>query len=201
MTIEDLATYEEYKATGNRGKPMGKESIETMNEFILDRINAEVEDPEKDTVLINGDFVFGNSPKQYYAHAQYARNRINCKDVRIVFGNHDNPDAIHDLFSHCYQQALIYIGKQKVFFNHFPMVTWEGSHRGTILCYGHVHALYTKPSHPHPMAHPELWAAVDIGVDTNNYHPYTLPQLFERVKPIWEAQQAARENGKEHHMF
>lgn len=201
MTADDLEVYRLYKTTGQRGGRISDESIHKMNEFILDNINAEIEDPEHDTVVCNGDFVFGNSKNQYRRNAEYFRDRINCRDVRIVWGNHDDPDAIHDLFTFNYDIASIDIGRQRVVFSHYPMVAWEGSHRGVIHCHGHVHGLYIKPTHPHPLARPNLWAAIDIGVDTNGLKPYTMPQVIEKMKPIWKAQEEARREGNEHHMF
>ena len=197
----DRAIYDDYHKSGARGGRLSDESIEKMNAYILDSINQEVSDPERDTIIIVGDFLFANSGNQYRRRAEYLIRQIQCKDVRIVWGNHDDPNALCDLFTFCYEQALINVEGQPIVFNHYPMVAWQNSHHGTILCYGHVHGLYSKPTHPHPMARPELWAAIDVGVCTNEYKPYTIPQILERVKPIWDAQKKARAAGNEHHMF
>ncbi len=202
MNEEDLDIYEEYKRTKQRPKrKLSAESVEKMTEFILDNINAEVNDPQYDTVLINGDLVFGNSPKQYRRNAEYFVNRIRCRDIRLVFGNHDDRDALYDLFSYCYDQAMLSLNGLKTVFSHYPMVTWEKAHHGVLHCYGHVHGLYKQEDHPHPMARPQLWAAKDIGVDTNNLKPYTVPVIMEEMKPVWLAQQKAKDAGCEHHMY
>ncbi len=203
MNQEDLDIYEEYKRTGKRhkGRKLSSESAVKMTEFILDSINEAITDPDQDTVLIVGDLVFGNSIQQYRRNAEYFVNRIQCKDKRIVFGNHDKQDHIQDLFTFCYEQVMINVNGLNVFFSHYPMCTWQGSHEGVINCYGHVHGLYGHADHPHPMARPHLWGAKDIGVDTNNLKPYTMPQIIEEMKPIWAEQGKARAEGNEHLMF
>lgn len=193
MTHNDLEIYEQYKKTGERGPRISDESVQKMNHGILDAINAEVEDPDKDTVLIIGDFVFGNSPNQYRRNAVFARDQINCKDVRIVWGNHDEPDEIYDLFTYSYEQALLYVGKQPCFANHYPLWCHDGP-KDTIMLSGHVHGLYENPNHPHPFARSELWLGKDIGISTNNYKPYTMPLIQEKLRPIRLAREKLSES-------
>lgn len=202
MTAPDLELYQEYLDNGRQlpKRHVSYQSVETMNQAVLDNVNAAVPDPDRDTVLIVGDFVFGGRDN-YRKNAQYARSRIHCRDVRIVFGNHDEPDDLHDLFTHCHDHVTLSAGGRRLFFCHYPMAAWDGSHRGIALCYGHVHGLYERKDHPHPIARPELWAAVDVGVMNNDYKPFTVAQILDRVRPVWENQERASRQGSEHHLY
>jgi calcineurin-like phosphoesterase family protein len=199
MTEFDRIIYDEYVRTKERGPKISEEAIANMNSFIVDAINDEVDDPDSDTVIINGDFVFGNSPNQYRRNAIQIRDQINCRDVRAIWGNHDEPDEIADLFKYTYEQTLMYIGKQPCFFNHFPMTTWDGP-KGTILLHGHVHGLYEEANHPHPIARPQLWLAKDLGVNTNGYKPYTMEKIQQKLQKVRDAQEAARA-AEQHHLM
>jgi calcineurin-like phosphoesterase family protein len=201
FTDTDREVYDAYlKDSSNRKGRISDEATRHMGEFILEGINAEIEDPEHDTVLCLGDLVFGNSPNQYLRNAKYIRDRINCRDVRIVWGNHDEPDEIRHLFTHSYDQTVMYIERTACFLNHFPMITWDGG-KQAIHLHGHVHGLYEQSSHPHPVARPKLWLAKDVGVNTNGYKPYTMSKILAQLESVREHQRIERDRGNAHLMY
>lgn len=125
---------------------ISQESTERMNARIIDSINATVS--SGDNLVILGDFCFidkynkfgkpdaGKSAKQY-------RDRINCKNIYLIYGNHDDRRILSPLFSACFDQHMWNINGQKVFTSHYPCRTWDSAHHGAYMLYGHTHAALT----------------------------------------------------------
>lgn len=87
-----------------------------------------------DTLFNLGDFSFKSPVK--------CRERIKCKDLWLIKGNHDPSMA----------QCRLAFGKDKVvstldtkchgvstFLSHYPHLHWPSSHRGSFHLYGHMH--------------------------------------------------------------
>ncbi|TXT66011.1 MAG: hypothetical protein BAJALOKI3v1_50009 [Promethearchaeota archaeon] len=87
-------TSEETELWNQSGKdistPISSQSIHNMNKTIIDNINNCVK--YDDILFILGDFCFPSSKCKIYT------NQINCKDIRLVLGNHDNLSQIKPLF-------------------------------------------------------------------------------------------------------
>lgn len=125
---------------------ISQESTERMNTRIIDSINATV--GSGDNLVILGDFCFidkynkfgkpdaGKSAKQY-------RDRINCKNIYLIYGNHDDRRILSPLFSACYDQHMWNINGQKVFTSHYPCRSWDSAYHGAYMLYGHTHAALT----------------------------------------------------------
>lgn len=105
-------------------------SIEEHDEEILDNINRMV--GRTDQLYIIGDFAWQSAPKY--------RQRIRCKHVVLIRGNHDRPTpskhafggAIHDMLTVKFQET-------RAVLCHYPMAYWDKSHYGSIHLYGHMH--------------------------------------------------------------
>jgi len=118
------------------GRPFA--TVDEMNQYILERWNAKVNNG--DTVYILGDMAMrGKNDALLALVAQ-------LKGKKILFrGNHD------DLSDYRYQQLFEEItdyreitdsfdGKTyKLCLMHYPILMWNGQHRGTILLYAHTH--------------------------------------------------------------
>ena len=148
---------------------MSYEAVSMMNEAMFSAINANV--GTDDTLWHLGDFCF--APKnEYYKRALEYRTRINCKNVNLVWGNHDHR-SIKDLFSSTYDLANINVDKQNIVACHYAMAVWNRSHRGSWHLYGHSHGTA------------ESWLdkaisgrkSIDVGVD----HAY---KLFGEFRPF-----------------
>lgn len=116
---------------------ISKESTDRMTTAIIDNINAVV--GRDDTLVINGDFCWTSSQDRFES-AKRLRDRINCRNIFLINGNHDPRDVLTPLFTACYDQYLFNVGGQYVFASHYPCRSWDRSHRGSISVYGHVHA-------------------------------------------------------------
>jgi calcineurin-like phosphoesterase family protein len=113
------------------------DTIEEMNEAIVDGINSVV---GQDDVLIHlGDFSFGG-----FENIQKFRDRIICKEIHLILGNHDtsienNKGDVQELFTSVnHYTRLLYKNKTFVL-SHFPISSWDGLSKGNIQLHGHVH--------------------------------------------------------------
>lgn len=133
-------------------------STDEMDECIINNINETVKDPDKDRVWHLGDYCFGPRDfKQFYRKAEGYRNRIKCKNIFWIHGNHDpDPDperddphyrdklALYDdfreLFTNDYSLKQMRISSHKLIMCHYAFAVWNKSHRDSINLYGHSHA-------------------------------------------------------------
>lgn len=114
------------------------ETVEEMNQYILEQWNARV--TNGDTVYILGDIALrGKSNALIALVAQLKGRKI------LVKGNHD--DVTDYRYYQLFEEIIDYKeiedtfgGKRyKLVLCHFPILMWKNQHRGTILLYGHTH--------------------------------------------------------------
>jgi calcineurin-like phosphoesterase family protein len=186
MTDEDRSTFLDVEARGGDfgSIRIGDESIARMNRALADNINARVQ--PGDTLWCLGDWVFGRG-SDYRRNARWFRDQIQCRDVRLVWGNHDDR-SIRDLFTATHDQVRIREGDAVITLNHYPMITWDGQHKGSVHApnihlYGHVHALYQREPEASPLRFTEAWAALDVGFDGHDYHVWSLPEILGVLRP------------------
>lgn len=86
----DLHLGDEKVLISRNGRPFS--NIEEMNNTIIDNINRVV--GEDDELWILGDFAF----RVDKAEVQKFRNRINCRNVHLVYGNHDQDYSQEHIF-------------------------------------------------------------------------------------------------------
>jgi len=153
------------------GRPF--QSVEEMDAQILRNINDLVK--EQDTLIHLGDFSwFGDySPIDY-------RRRINCRNVHLMMGNHDEEKKIVKAgFNVIYKEdTLQYFNFKKediklVCF-HYPLASWKRFH---LHLHGHTHGTLEKK--------PMRW---DVGVDANRFKPISLRELgimYEESDKEW----------------
>lgn len=114
------------------------ETVEEMHDYILNHWNTRV--TNADTVYILGDIALrgGNGPLIGLV-AQLKGKKV------LIRGNHD--DIKDYRYALLFDEILDYKeltenvnGKaQKICMMHYPILMWNGQHRGTILLYGHTH--------------------------------------------------------------
>jgi calcineurin-like phosphoesterase family protein len=156
---------------------ISQESVEEMDDAIINNINKMV--GKNDTLYHLGDFCFAAKHNYYKVAANY-RRRINCDKIVLIWGNHDHR-VISDLFSSCHDLYDVTINNKRVILCHYAMATFNGSHRGTLHCYGHSHSNL------------ESWMdkvmpgrrSMDVGIDNayklvGEYRPFA----FEEIEKI-----------------
>src|SRR5262245_53035088 len=155
-------------ARGDRQKlrdvVISRASVERMDQTMLDNINAVV-GPD-DTLWHLGDFALGD-----YEKAEAYRRRIHCKNVHLIWGNHDRRPAVAPLFGQTHDQVMIRVEEQLLFLNHYAMRVWDRAHRGAWHLYGHSHG--KLPDDPNLLS-------FDIGVDCHDFRPWSFTEIRER---------------------
>lgn len=156
------------------------DNLEDMNNKIVENINNLVK--ETDYLVCLGDWAFGG-----HKNIEIFRKRINCKNIYLIFGNHDdhidkNTNNYRDLFTACESQKILKVsrieqGRKKNYIfhlNHFPLASWRDMKDGIIHLFGHLHS----------QAHVKVMKgkSMDIGMDGNNLHPYSLDDLLSILK-------------------
>ena len=186
MSAEDRAAFLDREARGDDlgSLRMGEESIGRMNRALVENINARV--GPGDTLWCLGDWAFGRG-SDYRRNARWFRDQIRCRDVRLVWGNHDDR-SIRDLFTATHDQVQIRHDDAAITLNHYPLITWDGQHRGTvespnIHLYGHVHGIYRREPESCPMRFVDAWAALDVGFDGHDFQVWSLPEVLEALRP------------------
>jgi len=137
------------------------ESESEMTNEIIKRHNSVVSD--RDTVYVLGDFCWGD-PSKYIS-------RMNG-NIFLVPGNHDNINKWLPQFilRDIYLYKKNHIG---IVLCHYPLREWEGFFRNYIHLFGHVHNSL-----------PNYKRSMDIGIDSNNFYPYSFGEICDRLDGI-----------------
>lgn len=157
------------------------QTLEHMDQVIVDNINDVV--GEDDILIHLGDWSFGGFDK-----IKEFRDRIICKDVHIVHGNHDhhirrNKEGIQEIFSSTQDYLFLNVrkpgeGGRMLKFDfvcmHFPISSWDGLGDGVIHLHGHVHL----PKHLRCGEGRHM----DVGVDGNNLKPISMEEILTILK-------------------
>lgn len=150
-------------------------SVDHMNDSIIGRCN-EVVMPD-DTLFYLGDFCFalGGKMRPVYDF----RDRINCKNIHFVLGNHDHlilrnkGQLLTDkVFASITDVYVVNSTKPSVFLSHYAHKVWDKSHHGRYHLYGHSHC--TLEEDPNSLS-------FDVGINGNNYYPYSFDDVKERM--------------------
>lgn len=144
-----------------------------------------------DIIIDLGDVGFRCSPN-YIANCL---SRMNGKRI-IVLGNHDKSlrqaykkGLLNDLLKSnkieivggdiaindktLAVSKMIKIDGQKIFCNHYAVRSWPNAFRGAWHLYGHSHGNLKG-----------VFKSMDVGVDTNNFYPYSFEDIKERMDKI-----------------
>jgi calcineurin-like phosphoesterase family protein len=156
-------------------------SLDHMNNTLVNNINCMV--GEDDILIHLGDWSFGGFEK-----IQEFRDRILCKNIHLVLGNHDhhierNKEGVQSLFSSVQQYLRLEVRRpinkattEKFIFvcMHYPIASWHDMNQGVIHLFGHVHL----PSHLRIAD----GKAMDVGVDGNGLEPISLDKVLNLMK-------------------
>lgn len=147
---------------------ISQDSIRRMNDTIIGNINKKV--APNDTLINLGDGCFGARDRW-----EYHRNKINCKNIIWIMGNHDK-DFNHNIFSHVYphyQAIEMKIEGQRYLFSHYAFRVWDDSHGGKVKHFwGHSHG--QLPDDPTALS-------FDAGVDCHDFQPLCIPTDTDKI--------------------
>jgi len=140
------------------------ENVEEMNEALVQNWNNLVS--VKDTVWHLGDVSFGSEEDTVNL-----MRRLNGTK-HLLFGNHDddrwNWEKIFKSVQHYKEMKL---NKHKLIMFHYPILSWNGGHRGSWHLHGHCHSNLDN--------HNKGNTRLDVGVDGHNYKPINFDRIFE----------------------
>jgi calcineurin-like phosphoesterase family protein len=160
-------------------------TLEHMNSTIVNNINNKV---GQDDILIHlGDWSFGG-----FEYIKEFRDRINCKNIYVLYGNHDhhienNRNEIQNIFTNTFQYAVLEVTKpshpiltqskttkHEFVLMHYPLTSWHDMNKGRMHLFGHVHL----PKGKNVMG----GRAMDVGMDGNNLTPYSLSEILTTLR-------------------
>jgi calcineurin-like phosphoesterase family protein len=158
---------------------VSEETVGRHDDAIVEAINSRV---GADAVLwILGDFCKGRLEQ-----ATRYRDRIQCCQVHLVWGNHDHR-SIRPLFIDAIEQGMIHVEGQDVWLNHYPMRRWERSFYGSWHLYGHVHGRFAAED-----AANGWMLTKDVGIDACGYRPLCFDELRAYMAPRIEKHRECR---------
>jgi calcineurin-like phosphoesterase family protein len=164
-------------------------TIEKMNSTIVNNINEVV---GQDDMLIHlGDWSFGG-----FEQIREFWDRIICKNIHLVLGNHDhhienNRDGSQGLFKSVSHYNTLEIGQFKFRLMHYPISSWDGLGKGVMHLHGHCHLPNNlKLSKGQRM---------DVGMDGHTeFRPYN---VYREVVPLLRNRPKVSEIGEyDHHL-
>jgi calcineurin-like phosphoesterase family protein len=156
-------------------------SLEHMNNTLVSNINEFV---GQDDILFHlGDWSFGG-----FEQIELFRNKIVCKNVHLITGNHDhhienNRENCQSLFSSVHKYLNLNVkwnvgtplmGEQRFALMHFPIASWDNMSRGAIHLHGHVHF--------EPKIRIGNGKMMDVGVDGNALYPNEMSTILSLMK-------------------
>jgi len=155
-----------------------KDEIEMTN-IIIDNINKCVK--EDDLLICLGDWSFNGIDK-----VSLSRTRIKCKNIFLVFGNHDQNiinnsvcpveiprHLLQVYFTRCGHVMYLEVDNIRMFLSHYPHYVWHQGHHNVFHFYGHCHSSIEEQVKGKMM---------DVGVDNafkllGEYKPFNLKEL------------------------
>lgn len=155
-------------------------SVDEMDETIIDRHNSVVK--PGDAWYFLGDLSFYKDP------GKTAKLFDRMNGVKYwVPGNHDDTGGVvlkhwaigGDSYLLEVLPPLVeikHLSRRPVTLCHFPMLSWNQSHRGAIQLHGHVHS---KNPFPDPAVR-----RMDVGVDGHNFYPWEWEEIRQLMQKI-----------------
>jgi len=164
---------------------IGWSSVKLMNDTLLDNINEMV--ARKDRLFVLGDFCWFRRSDPLGSYRRF-RNKINCKHVHLLFGNHDPKfgskarHSISDLFETVSEVRTLKIENVTIFLSHYAHAIWDMKHHGSYHFFAHSHG------------NADGWLdeimpdrkSLDVGVDNaykllGDYRPFSLTKAISII--------------------
>jgi len=153
------------------------DSVELMDEVLIKNWNDSISDG--DIVFCLGDFSLTSNLKTIQILERLNGNKV------LIRGNHEKSvlgteksrsffnGGIYDLLDIRVIDDEVTDGFQDLILCHYPMLTWNRSHRNSFQLFGHVHGALDGNNKLSPNQ-------LDVGVDSHNFSPIN----YDRVKEI-----------------
>lgn len=149
-------------------------NVDEMNEYMIAKWNSVVE--EEDEVYYLGDFMFKMNPTKF---VNEVLNRLNGK-IYLLAGNHDEKyiskykdrvEWVKDRFELKYDhEGTTY----KFILDHYPLYSWKGMWRGTILLYGHTH------NNTDDLIYETIGNKMNVNCEFSDYTPTSIIEIINK---------------------
>lgn len=178
-----------------------KEHTDRMNTMLVDNINKTV--PKEGILHLLGDLVVGVDHRDNRKFLPAILERINCKNIFCVYGNHDSPDLVDQHVAKGFVRPILLIDKTTGKFHiddrgigvravrkqrenywgfsldHYAQAIWRNNHRGYFNLYGHSHRNAEKML---DVAFTNR-RSTDVGFDNayellGEHRPFSLPEVL-----------------------
>lgn len=161
-------------------KPRGFDSIEEMNEAIVENWNS---------IVHNGDLVYHLGDVMMGDYDVNILKRLNGTIV-LIRGNHDTDNKLKDIYSTCRlavntckTSELIKIGKLSLFLCHYPVLTAnfddKGFNRHVINLHGHTHQTDNWIFAQNPFVY-------HVGMDSHGNTPVPIDEILIDIRNYWD---------------
>ena len=137
-----------------------------------------------------GDWSFGG-----YEQIREFWDRLICKNIHFIFGNHDhhienNRDGSQGLFKSVSHYNTLEMGQFKFRLMHYPISSWDGLNKGVMHLHGHCHL----PTHMRFGQGQRM----DVGMDGHpEFRPYN---VYREVVPLLRHREKLSEMTNDHHV-
>ena len=135
-----------------------------MNEGIITRFLE---------VLKSGDTLYhlGDVCHSAFPIAKWL-DRMPGIQVHLIYGNHDKPRLLkHPKIVWAGERKTVKEGNDFIELFHYPMRSWNRKGYGAYHLFGHCHGKL-----------PKYDRSMDVGVDTNNFYPYSFEEIKKRLE-------------------
>lgn len=151
----------------------GFKDLHTMHKALRDNFNSVV--GKRDITCHLGDFSLETDYNQVYTKYIQPLNGLHY----FLKGSHDTWLKREEKSNPPYQYPYLIeqsFNEHYIVLCHYCMTTWPRSHWGSIQLFGHSHGRLIKD---------EVGAhQMDVGVDTNNFFPYSLDEIVKELKGV-----------------
>lgn len=139
-------------------------TVEEMDAYMIQKWNSVV-GPE-DVVFVLGDFAF----RSVHSTTHYLK-QLNGYKI-LITGNHDaiGPELLEwDAVYHSYKE--IELRNKHFVLSHYPIASWNGMFKNSVLLYGHVHTTGKEWEKIH------LPNAINVNVEFHDYTPINVRNI------------------------
>lgn len=154
-------------------------STEESREVMIERHNKKVPNKKSYLTIHAGDIFWQTMTE---SEAISILDRLNGRHA-FLYGNHDElmerSVALRDRFEWVRGRNkentshTVKFDKKSIVISHFAQRVWQNSHRGAIHVFGHSHNEL-----------PPLGKSFDIGVDGNNFTPWSLEEIIAKAATL-----------------
>lgn len=151
--------------------------LEEMNELLVNNINDKV--PEDALIIHHGDFSFNGKE-----NIPLFRNKIKCKNIILVRGNHDHHIIKYpELFLEIKDLAYYQVESLRFVSCHFPIMHFHEMNTGAMMFHGHLHGHGGEELN----SYHEKYKIHDVGIDVykkifGSYNVFSLRELNTLLK-------------------